>query len=209
MSRWGIFCERRGTSPTSEVDLQRLLMEYADHLEAYIQRAMPNELRRYVSVEDVLQETWVAVFSGIEGFREDGPRSLECWLTSIAQRKLVDAIRRARAVKRGGGLHLQDKVQMRTTSYMRLFERVRSAQRTPSSEDAAREAVHAVQIALSTLPEECRSAMTMRHIEGCSRAEVARVLHKTGPAISTLLNRGLRLLRKRLQPAGRFLSEKG
>jgi len=169
---------------------------------------MPSDLRRYVGVEDVLQEVWVGAFAGIAGFREEGPDSLDRWLTSIAQKRLVDAIRKARTLKRGGGRHLENRAQMRTSSYLKLFERVRSDQRTPSSEDAAREAVHAVQIALSTLPDECRSAMTMRHIEGRSRAEVAQAMDKTGQAVSSLLYRGQCLLRKRLEPAGRYLSDK-
>ncbi len=186
-----------------------LLMERADRLQTYIRRSMPSDLMRLVSVEDILQEVWINVFGGLTSFRADGPDSFDRWLTSLVQRRLVDAIRKARSLKRGGKRRIGDRVQMRTTSYLNLFDRVACKQRTPSSEDAAKEAVHAVQIALSTLPEDYRCAITMRHLDGHSQAEVAVAMARTLPAINSLLYRGLRMLRARLEPARRFFSDGG
>jgi RNA polymerase sigma-70 factor (ECF subfamily) len=190
-----------------EATAQGLLMERADALHDYIRRALPSDLARVISAEDILQEVCISVFHGLAQFRADGPDSFDRWVTSLVQRRLVDAIRKARAVKRSGGRRIGDRAQLRTTSYIQLFERVASQQRTPSSEDAAKEAAHAVQIALSTLPEDYRCAITMRHIDGRSQAEVASAMARTLPAVNSLLYRGLRMLRSRLEPSRRFFSD--
>lgn len=192
-----------------ESALQCLLMERAERLHGYVERKIPSELRSRIPAEDVLQEVWVAVFRGIANFREDGPDAFDRWLTSITQSKVVDAIRRAGRLKRGGGHRFAHEAQRRTTSYLDLSARVSAEQRTPSSEDAAKEAVHAVQIALSTLPADYRCAITMHHIEGRSHAEVAEAMTRTRPAVNSLLYRGLHMLRKQLEPAGRFFSDDG
>ncbi len=104
---------------------------------------------------------------------------------------------------------MEREARRRTTSYLELFARVTSKQRTPSSEDAANEAVHAVQITLGTLPDNYRCAITMCHIDGHSRAEVAEAMGKTYHAVNSLLYHGLRMLRERLGPAERFFSNGG
>lgn len=204
---------RKGKSENGQTindwELQVLLMERAERLHKYVQRRLPADVQGIVAPEDILQEMWLAVFRGIANFRADAPDALDRWLTKIAERKLIDAIRSARTVKRGGGHRIEHEARCRTTSYLALFARVVSKQRTPSSEDAAREATHAVQIALCSLPDDCQLAVRMRHIEGRPRAEVAEAMEKSRPAINSLLFHGLRMLRDQLGPAGRFFSNGG
>ena len=195
--------------PLDESDLTILLMERADPLSAFVERKMPADVRRVIDPEDILQNVWVAAFRTISNFTPDGPNSFDKWLTKITENRIIDAIREVRRLKRGGGHRIEHEAGRRTASYLDLFGRVTSKQRTPSSEDAANEAVHAVQIALCTLPDDYRCAITMYHIDHQSRAEVAEAMGKTDPAINSLLYRGLQMLRGRLGPSGKFFSGDG
>lgn len=181
-------------------------MGQAEFLGAYAAKKIPHSLRHFVVIEDVLQDVWIAAFRGFAGFRQEGPDAFDRWLISITQSRLVDAIRRARSLKRGGGERIAHEARQRTTSYLDLFASTGAKQHTPSGERAAKEAVHAVQVALGALPDDHRCAIMLHHINGQSRAEVAMVMQKTRPAVNSLLFRGLRMLRVRLEPAGKFFN---
>ena len=193
----------------NDSELRVLLMERAERLHTYVQKRIPEDMQRIVAPEDILQEVWLAVFRGIASFRADVPDAFDRWLTKLMERKLLDAIRSVRRLKRGRGHRIEHEARRRTTSYLDLFARVASKQRTPSSEDAAREATHAVQIALCSLPADYQRAIRMRHIEGRPHEEVAEAMEKSRSAINSLLYRGLRMLRDQLEPAGRFFNNGG
>ncbi len=193
---------------TDEIKFRGILLDHAGRLNRFIDSRIPVKLGQLITPEDVLQEVWTAAFRGKSSFTPDGPDSLARWLTRIAERKLLDAIRHARALKRYGRYAQAERTQDRSASFLTLFARVAAPnQRTPSSEDAAKEAARAVQIALCSLPDDYRCAVTMYHIEGRSRAEVAKRMGRTSPAVNGLVYRGLRLLRRRLGPAGRFFAD--
>ena len=204
---------REGTTqqvrPVSRSELPVLLMERAEHLRDFVRRRIPARLQRVISPEDILQEVWLAAFRCFFSFRSDRPNAFDRWLTKIAERKLLDALRGARRFKRDGLHRFAPVAHPRKTSWVDLFSRVASNHRTPSSEDAAKEAVDAVQIALCDLPDDHRRAITMYHLQGRTRAEVAMLLQRSDSAVSNLLYRGLRMLRHRLGPEGKFFSDEG
>lgn len=186
--------------------LQVLLMSGAGHLRAYVHRKIPSDLKSIFSPEDILQEVWIACFRGVASFRENEPDAFDRWLRTITDRKLVDAIRWAKRLKRGAHVRFDRTAQQRKTSLVDLFARVAAKQRTPSSEEGAREASAAIQIALSSLPEDYRKAITLYHIDGKSQKEVAEAMEKSIPAVHGLLFRGMQKLRDDLGPAHNFLS---
>lgn len=191
----------------SAAELQALLMERAQGLHAYVRRRIPADLQRMIAAEDVLQDVYLGLFRAIDRISVDGSSLFDRRLMKTTQRKLLDTIRNARRLKRGGGQKFQNEARPQSASYLDLFARVARDQRTPSSEGAAREACSAVQIALCSLPEDYRAAITLRHIDGCSPPAVAQVMDKTCPAIDALLYRGLKMLRARLGPPGKFFSD--
>ena len=64
-----------------------------------------------------------------------------------------------------------------------------------------------MQIALSRLPNDRRTAIRMRYLEGRSRPEIARTMDKSEAAVNSLLFHGLRDLRRRLGDTARFFSD--
>ena len=156
-----------------------------------------------IAPDDVLQEVWIAASKGISSLRS--PHSVGPWLRRIAERELVDALRIARSRKRGGGQTFRQGDADRS-SYVGLLGKVAAEQRTPSSEDAAREATEAVKEALAELPPEQRRAVELYHLNGLSRDEVASLMRRSGSAVNSLLYRGLRVLKIVLGSADKFFS---
>lgn len=179
---------------------------HASTVRAYIKRHIPTKLNRDITPDDVLQETWTSAFQGLSGFRPEGPNAMERWLTTIAQRRLVDAIKRAASAKRGGGRRIEHAID-EVSSLLDLFGQVASPDRTPSSKAAVAEAVDAVRIALASLPPARRQALWMRYIEGRSRDTIASSMGRTSAAVNGLLFHGLEQLQERLGSAGRYLSD--
>lgn len=184
-------------------EVQRLLLARAEPLRRYVERKIPKRFRSILCAEDVLQEVWIAAFQTISPDIRDTDR----WLTSLANSKLIDALRAVRTLKRGGDRRFVRDAAERLSSFEDLFGRLCSRQKTPSREVSAQETRHAVQVALSTLPDDRRQAIRLRHIEGLSRKEIAGIMQKTEAAINSLLYRGLNELRGRVGDAAKFFSD--
>jgi RNA polymerase sigma factor (sigma-70 family) len=125
----------------------------------------------------------------------------------ITNHKLLDALKTAGRLKRGGSARIARAADRRRTSLTDLFARVASPGRTPSRDVAAAEAAHAVQIALSGLLADRRRVIQMRYLEERSRSEIAREMGKSEAAVNSLLFHGLRDLRARLGDVVRFFSD--
>lgn len=188
----------------NDLNPRRIIFEHADRLHRYVSKRIPSRYQSVISTDDILQDVWLAAFQDIKSFQPDGPRAMERWLTRIAQRKLINALRFARAKKRDGTR--RSVVAHLHSSYLDLFATIAAAQRTPSSEDAAREAIYAVKSGLNTLPETYRTAVKLYYIDHRSRAEIALSMGLSDSAVNSLLYRGLQKLRGELGHAGNYFS---
>ena len=188
-------------------DLQQELLPRVVALRSYVERKIPDRLRRLVSVDDILQDLWIAAYRNAATFKPDGPRAIDRWLSTIATSKIVDAIRAARRVKRGGGRRHSYDAQRRMTSLAGLFERVQSPTKTPSSDARCMERAHAVSIALNRLSEDRQRAVCMHYVEGLSCPEIADRLDTSAEAVHSLIYNGLRDLRRFLGEAAEYFSD--
>ncbi len=183
-------------------EIQQLLLARAETLRRYIQNKIPQRFQSSLSAEDVLQEVWIAAFRAAPA----DIRNIDGWLTTLANSKLIDALRAVRTLKRGGGQRFDRDTAGKHTSFENLFQRVHAPEKTPSRELSAQEVRHAVRVALGRLPDDRRQAIQLRHIEGLSRKEIACAMKKTEAAINGLLFRGLNELRECLGDAAKSLS---
>ena len=194
--------------PIDEAALQTYLEKAGTpRLRKFVARKIPSHLRRIISPEDILQETLIAAYNGLPSFRSDGKDALDRWITSIAQHILVNAIKSAQRVKRGGNRLVDNQVLNRLSSLVNLFDRCTSPGRSPSSEAAVAEASNAIHVALVALPDDRRRAIWLRFIEGKTRAEVASTMNKSGAAVNSLLYHGLRQMQERLGSAVKYMSD--
>ena len=187
-------------------ELQFQMMNEADRLHSFIDRRIPNSLQNRLSADDILQEVWLAAFHGYSDFRALQADSIERWLTRIAERKLLDALKRVRRLKRGGRHRVDLSLSRQQSSHIELLSLITSNQRTPSSEVAAREATHAVQIAINALPDKYRQAITLCHLDGYSHEEAAKVMRKSVASIHSLIYRAKLKLGQKLGHSDRFFN---
>ena len=196
-----------GQTNISEPALQEYLLQDAKRLRGYISAKIPCDLASVLAADDVMQEVWLTAFRGRATFRADRPDALARWITTLTNRRLVDAFRAARALKRRGQAPFGRAADNCASSMIDLFDQLSSKPHTPSSEASRNEAVQAVRLAMAGLPEERRMAVWMRHIDGCSVADIAKKLEKTIPAVHGLLFRARRQLSDQLGRASRFFSD--
>jgi len=157
-----------------------------------------------VAVEDILQEIWITAFRSIQSFSEQSPGSFDKWLITITRTRLLNAIRYGTRKSRTASRVEQQSDC--TGSYLALLGRLANPGRTPSSEQACDEAMKAVRLAIDSLPDDYRRAITMYHIDGRTQAEVATVMNKTPAAVNGLLYRAMVRLKNRMGSESRFFS---
>ena len=197
------------TTTLSRDTLHEVLLPRVSRLRQYAHRKIPSRFASTISVDDILQEVWVAVYRNAGSFTPDGPDALDRWLMTITNSKLVDAIRNARRQKRGGDRRCIRNAKQPLSSFADLFTRIQSQQKTPSRESGATESAHAVFIALNHLRADRRQAVYMRHIQGCSCKEIARAMDKSDQAVNSLIYNGLLELRSMLGDAAKYFSDYG
>jgi RNA polymerase sigma-70 factor, ECF subfamily len=168
--------------------------------------AMLRLARNYVAcaatAEEVVQETWMGVLNGIDGFR--GGSSLKTWIYRI----LVN-----RAMSRG-------KRDKRIVPFSSMLPAVESADEPPTPDrflsdghwatpprpfEAPADRVALLEFrarlreALAHLPERQQIVVTLRDVEGLSADEVCELLHLSPENQRVLLHRGRTRLRQALE----------
>ncbi len=186
-----------------------LIGEFARHaqpLRQYIESKIPLRLRRTLSADDVLQETWLVAFQRYDHFVPIGNESLQKWLFGIGNRVLWNAIKAAGTRKRGGDRHQVQARQSRSKVHDLIAE-ASGQLPTPSKEAAAIEAAAAVRVAVDHLPDQYRKVIEMRYLQGYSQEEIARRLNKSQSAVNSLLYRGMCRMRSLMGEAAQFFSD--
>lgn len=193
--------------------LMTLLTESRQRLCAHVQKRIPQDLRPALDAEDLVQQTHIEVFRHITTFEARTPYSFARWVSTIALRKLRDAIRAKRADKRGGGkLDVGMVPRARGVfptgsdeSFIALLDMIGGPGHTPSESVARMEMVDAVRGAVAALPRDRRQAVQLVYIEGHSLAAVARMMGRTKEAVHNLCYKAKRQLRGLLGGRSRFM----
>lgn len=191
------------------MELARIIRSHAAELRRYVSSRISPAYRDRISVEDVLQDTWVWAFRTGASLLLAGPEAVRRSLWTMAERRLVDAIRKVRSLRRGGAAVIVREADQRASSREQLLDAVQGRERTPSRYVRRQEAMDAMLVALGSLPEPRRLAVHLRHIEGWSVKQIAAYMQRSEPAVHGLLFHGIRQLRERMGDAERYLSDAG
>ena len=188
--------------------LQSLLCTHFDRLQQHIAFRV-NENDPAISVDDVLQDTFVHAVRDIDQCRATSQVAFFAWLKAVADNRIHDAVRKAATKKRGGDRQQIHAVKQIDASSLRpLVELLGDSVQTPSVGAAGEEAIKAVYVALSSLPDLQREAILLRHIQGLELDAVAEQLGKTPAAVRALVHRGKQALRDALGNSSRWFSKK-
>jgi RNA polymerase sigma-70 factor (ECF subfamily) len=190
------------TPPTSDADLlaglragnekafEQLLRRYGGRMLAVARRFFRNE----DDARDVVQDAFLAAFQGIGGF--EGHSQLGTWLHRIVVNKALQKLRSR-----------QRKPEQSIDQLLPAFqEDGRHANRGASWPESAelvlqrRETRELVRDTIDRLPEDYRTALLLRDIEGLDNEEAARMLGMNVNGFKTRLHRARQALRTLLHP---------
>lgn len=183
-----------GFDADPDVAIGRLAERYGGELRRHCYRMLGS----VQDAEDVLQETLVAAWRGLDGF--EGRSSPRTWLYRIATNRCLNALRDASRRPSGRPFDppFSAPVPTRLVETGRLgplpdalLEGLRDDAPGPERRYEAKESVALVFVAaLQQLPPGQRAALVVRDVLGFSTAEAAVVLVTTEAAVKSALQRG-------------------
>lgn len=136
---------------------------------------------RRAHVEDLAQETFLAVFRQLAGFSPLGPARLSTWILTIASRRAIDELRRRPAT----AITTDDIAD-------------RPAAGRADDALARRRLARAIDGAIADLAPEYRAAFVLRELHGLDYAEIARALDIDLGTVKSRLSRARAALRAAL-----------
>jgi RNA polymerase sigma factor (sigma-70 family) len=152
-----------------------LMARHLPRMLALARRMLPDPAEADDAVQDAFIQLWTHAARW-----EPGRAKFGTWLYRVTLNKCYDRLRR------------------RPTA--RLEEAAEVPDPTPGPEAALQNAALSVQIeaALAALPERQRAAIQLCHYQGCGNIEASEILGISVEALESLLSRGRRALRIRL-----------
>ncbi|MEZ4360142.1 MAG: RNA polymerase sigma factor [Kofleriaceae bacterium] len=141
---------------------------------------------RRALIEDLAQDTFLAVFRGLGDFSPSGPAKLSSWILTIASRRAIDELRR-----RGGA-------RVRPIASAEIV----AAAIGPSRADAElerRRLATAIDHALAELAPPYRAAFLLYELHGLDYGEIARALEIDVGTVKSRLARARAALRAALR----------
>ena len=140
---------------------------YRQRLFAYVRQMLSAQSRQ--DAEDVLQDVFVRAFGALRA--DERPVNVRAWLYRVAHNRCIDHLRRPMPAPAD------------------IFEMSRTPLHDPLEDAQRREDLRRLVTDVGRLPEQQRSALLMREIDGMSYADLAAALDVTVPAVKSLLVR--------------------
>jgi RNA polymerase sigma-70 factor (ECF subfamily) len=162
---------------------QELLSRHGGDLRRFAEARLPAELRRRVSVADVLQEAHVVALDRASGLEVRDESSVRKWLFKIVELKVKEAVRLHRRAKRSVGRE----ASVRSTSVPDVAAR----QETPSVVVSSAETTAIARAALDALPPHYREVLRLARDDGLRLGDVAARTGRSREAVKKLYARAL------------------
>lgn len=142
--------------------------------------------------EDLCQETFIAAFRGLKGFR--GGSSFKTWLTSILMRRAATMYRKQRYARQTISLHRDNGGNGHSGGDRDLFAEQLSV---PSATTTVDQRLDLLEVIRSLAPD-FHQVLVLREIDGMSYQEIADTLGIPRGTVESRLFRARAELRKRL-----------
>ncbi|HET9032899.1 MAG TPA: RNA polymerase sigma factor [Dokdonella sp.] len=142
--------------------------------------------------EDVVQESWLRVYSKLDTFR--GESSVLTWMTRIVLNEAYRRLRERRPTTDVEQLDIAPTGSARVIPFPGKF-----GIENPAATASRAQIRHLLEQAVADLPEPFRLVFILREIEECTTEETAQSLGIRAETVKTRLHRARRLLRSALQ----------
>jgi RNA polymerase sigma-70 factor (ECF subfamily) len=192
---------------------ERAFAALVDRYHGSLHRLARLYVRDAGSAEDVVQETWLGVLRGLDGF--EGRAAFKTWLFRIlVNRAKTRAVRDGRTVpfsQLTGGSEMDDPGEPAVPAerfrgpddpypgHWRAGAQPRSWGEDPESALLAAEAQALIQTEIARLPPAQRAVITLRDVEGWAAAEVCNILEISETNQRVLLHRARARVRRALE----------
>jgi RNA polymerase sigma-70 factor (ECF subfamily) len=179
--------------PDVDRRLDDLLAAYGAFLRSAVRRLCPTALG--VTIDEIEQDARIRLWHALK--RERNITDPASYLYRIAATAAIDAMRRVRARRE----QQLDEAVRDEAAGVPISTPLSPAARTPEQLAADSQAADRIHEALTELPENRRRAVGL-HLQGFTSTEIGRLLDWSEPKARNLTHRGLKDLRRLLQPEG-------
>lgn len=193
-----------GSNPAGNREIDQELVERAqrgdkrafgmlvDKYQRKLGRLLSRLIRDPAEVEDVVQESFIKAYRALPNFR--GESAFYTWLYRIgintAKNYLVSMGRRPQV---SSDIEIEDAENFDDAGELRTLE-------TPESELMTKEIAQTVNDTVASLPDELRTAITLREIEGLSYEEIATLMDCPIGTVRSRIFRARETIAQKLRP---------
>lgn len=177
--------------------VNQLFTQYRPFLRLFAEQAVGQMIQRREDASDIVQQTELEAYRAIAEFRGTSEPEFSAWIKQILRRNVSNTVRDNWAAKRDQRRekYLDNTDASVSVTWLTPMGNQRSM---PSQHVVRAEAALQLARAMEELPDNQRTAVRMRHLEGCSLDEISAAMNKTPTAVAGLIRRGLQALRERL-----------
>lgn len=176
--------------------LEALLEHHLPALRAYIRLRAGAAIRQRESGSDLVQSVCREVLENAGRFRHPSESAFRRWLFTTALRKIVDRRDYHLAEKRDAGREVLARDEDSQKALLQAYQSLT----TPSQGVALQEEIERIEVAMENLSDEQREVVTLAHLVGLSRGEIAEQLGKSEGAVRMILHRALARLAVLMKP---------
>jgi RNA polymerase sigma-70 factor (ECF subfamily) len=174
--------------------------KYRAYLRLLASLQIDPRLRTKLDASDVVQETLLKAHENLKQFRGQSDAEMAGWLRQILANQLAQALRQFGRQRRNVALERSIEANLENSS-KRLEGWLAAADSSPNQRAERNEQMLRLAEALAQLPDDQRSALEMRYLQGLAVADIAGLLERSEPSVTGLLRRGLKRLRELLRDA--------
>jgi len=179
--------------------LANLLECYLPQLRAFVRLRAGRMIRARESDSDLVQSVCREVLDHADRFRHPSEAAFKRWLYTTALRKIVDRRDYYLAQRRDVQREVRPSAPDESQHQMQMLLEQYSGFSTPSEKAILGEEVERIETAFEALSEEQREVVTLAHVVGLSRKEIATQLGKNEGTVRMILHRGLAKLARQLR----------
>ena len=171
--------------------LNQLYSVYSERVRWMVRFRMGNELRSKLESMDLVQDTLIHAFSGLNSFTYRDEGDFVRWLSKIAENELRGSFKKLHADKRDmrKEIRLDNNRPNTTAGFVGAIDPIQTT--TPSVIISRKEELNKLAKAIDQLKPEYREAIVLTKIDGLSYDEIAGKLDKSPDAVRMLATRAM------------------